>query len=270
MASKLSNTKATQAGGINLKKILLGLGGFIIVVFLLAMMMTAGIADSARAQLKAINKGDYVTAYALTSKAFQQSTSLEDFKTFIPSYPVLGTNKGFSINSRETNGDQGKIIGMLEAMDGRKMNVEYQFMKEGNDWKILSINLTSPGSGTIDTSSTQKDSSGAEIPEIMISDIADKDGYVENPKPYVPSGALKIFATVQLINPKEGSAVSATLIHPETGSKVGPVSAVVDKTGNILKAFSFTRENNEWPKGEYMIEATLATGAVKKVSFTVR
>src|SRR3989344_3361107 len=57
-----------------LKKILIGIGVFIVGVILLANSATKGLADVAQAQLAALRAGDVAGAYAYTSSDFQKAT----------------------------------------------------------------------------------------------------------------------------------------------------------------------------------------------------
>ena len=62
----------------------------------------------------------------------------------------------------------------------------------------------------------------------------------------------------------------AELVYVTGGGKIGPVSNDITKTGNVLKAFSFTNVKDVWPTGEYKVTATLSNGATKTVVFQVR
>ena len=131
-----------------LKKILIGIGVFIVGVILLANSATKGLAEVAQAQLAALRAGDVAGAYAYTSSDFQKATSLEDFKVFLQAYPSLSQNKSASFTSREVENNLGTLKGSLKAEDGAVTPVEYKLVKENGEWKILNIRLNPTGAGT--------------------------------------------------------------------------------------------------------------------------
>jgi hypothetical protein len=136
------------------KKILIGIGVFILLILLISSSATSGIVRVAEKQLNLISSGDLKGAYALTSQEFQGSVTYDNFLSYVNNYEVLKSYKGHTISSKETKGDTGTIIGTLTAKDGTATPVEYKFIKENGDWKILSLNLSSSaGTDTNDVTS---------------------------------------------------------------------------------------------------------------------
>ncbi|TSA45115.1 DUF4864 domain-containing protein [bacterium] len=146
------------------KKILIGIGAFILLIIILAFAATSGITSVAEKQLNLLSSGNTKAAYELTSQEFQRTVSYDDFMNYVNRYAVLKNNKSHNFTSRETNGDTGKITGTLEAKDGTVTPVTYQFIKENKDWKILSLDLSSAagatesGKGTADSATTPNSS----------------------------------------------------------------------------------------------------------------
>ena len=135
------------------KKILLGIGIFILLIIILAFTATSGIVKVSEKQLNLISSGDLKGAYALTSQEFQKSVSYDKFLAYVNNYEVLKNYKSHKFSSREINGDTGTIQGTLTAKDGTASPVEYKFIKENNEWKILSVDLNT-GAGTNTNSSS--------------------------------------------------------------------------------------------------------------------
>lgn len=107
----------------------------------IAFWATKGIIDVVREQLGALRNQDYIKAYSLTSKDFQKTTSLEDFKVFVDGNISLKENEDASFNSREASAGFGTLIGVLRARDGTATPVEYWLVKEDGEWRIEYIVL---------------------------------------------------------------------------------------------------------------------------------
>jgi hypothetical protein len=123
------------------KKILIGIGVFILLIILISSSATSGIVKVSEKQLKLISSGDMKGAYALTSGEFQGSVSYEKFLSYINNYEVLKNYKSHGFSSKEVQGNTGTITGKITAQNGTVMPVEYKFVKEKGEWKILSLDL---------------------------------------------------------------------------------------------------------------------------------
>lgn len=122
-------------------KILIGIAIFIVLVIVIASATTSPVVKPAEEQLTLLENGKIEEAYNMTSEEFQQSTSLEKFKNFIETYPILAENKGHSFNERSFENNIGTVRGTLTAEDGTRVSIEYKLIKENGEWKILSVEL---------------------------------------------------------------------------------------------------------------------------------
>lgn len=249
-------------GGV--KKVLLWILIGIVVIIGLAFYFTSGITDAARAQLKAIHDGDIDKAYSMTSAAFKEQTSLENFKKYVEKYPILAKYKDVSFNERRVENGTGYLNGTIEDESGAKMQIEFQLVKEENVWKIQGIRLSPAG-----VESSENSKSQASVYDILVNDHANKDGYVDKTKASVSKSAKTIYATAQVVTTSDDLQITSTLTFLGNGGKVGPISSTINKKGNVLKAFSFTRDQPVWPKGEYEVLVSLSNGASKTVKFKV-
>ncbi|MCB1213122.1 MAG: DUF4864 domain-containing protein [Chlamydiia bacterium] len=112
----------------------------------IAYFFTQGMVDTAREQLDALKNGNFPRAYyEFTSRDFQASTTLDDFQNFIRSQPSLYANKSASFSDRTIQNDLGSLHGTLVADDQTITPIEYQFVKEGGRWKILTMRLVPTG-----------------------------------------------------------------------------------------------------------------------------
>jgi len=128
------------------KKILIGVGVFILLLIILAFSATSDIVKVSEKQLNLISSGDLKGAYAMTSQEFQKSVTYDKFLKYVNNYEVLKNYKEHSFTSRETQGDMSIISGTITAKDGTIMPIEYRLIKESGEWKILSLDLNPSGS----------------------------------------------------------------------------------------------------------------------------
>lgn len=222
----MANNETEQASGISQpkkkmklwKKILLGIGVFILLVIILAFSATSGIVKVAEKQLNLIASGDLKGAYGLTSQEFQKSVSYDKFLAYVNNYAVLKNYKEHKFNSREIQGDTGTIQGTLTAKDGTVSPVEYKFIKESGEWKILSVDLSSAG-GTNVKNNADATPPAAASPESATSGSAAGDlntfsdaalGYsIQYPKDWTTE--KKDSVTVLFSGPKEKNMFDVTL-----------------------------------------------------------
>lgn len=97
------------------------------------------------AQLIAAQANEISKAYfQYTANMFRDATTLEEFQYFINSFPVFGMNKNALFGNIEFKKGVATIVGTLTATSGESRKVEYNFVKEGNQWKIAGIKLLRP------------------------------------------------------------------------------------------------------------------------------
>lgn len=254
------------------KKILIGVVIFIVLVIILAMAATKGIADVASSQLTSLRMGDYVKAYSYTSKEFQQTTSLDAFKTFVEEHPAFKNGVDISFSSREINNNQGKLEGTIKTADGGAVPVTYNLVKENGEWRILSLSTKNAGPAGIQTGETPSGQTQETptIHDVLINNTANQDGYVQETRSIMDKNLSKIYVTVQLSNAKPNMQVTASLQAPQNGTVMGPITQDVTISGNAMKAFSFTNTAMPWPSGEYKLKVNLSTGDSKEMTVNVQ
>lgn len=265
--SKLQNSLIHSQGKV--MKIILGLLVVIVAAVISYVYINGGVASVVKQQLEAIKSGDIATAYALTSKAFQQQTSLDAFSDYLNKYPILKNYEDITFTEKSVGTEEGSLKGILVSNDGSQLEVVFTLVKEEGKWKVQTLNVSAAGIGTNEeTASTEAISGPLSIHALLVSDSADADGYVTDSKATLSKSADKIYATVQIVSPDGTGKVDATLVEPD-GTKVGPVTAVITKAGNIMKAYAFARAGNKWPTGNYTLNVNLSSGATKTINFSV-
>lgn len=121
--------------------ILAGLAVFAGSIVGLAFWITAALVEPIDRQLDALKAGNVDAAYAETSEAFRQATSLQAFTDFVAANPVLKDVASHTFSDRSFENDVGKVTGTLTSSTGTEVAVTYQLVKEGGVWKILHIQL---------------------------------------------------------------------------------------------------------------------------------
>lgn len=108
-----------------------GLGGF---GFYKALTKPVG---PIKAQLEALNKGDYEKAYSYCSKAFKEATSFENFESITKENPQIFKSKKSSFSQVSIEGGVATVSGSITGQDGTVTPMVYKVVKEGGEWKIL-------------------------------------------------------------------------------------------------------------------------------------
>jgi len=143
-AHYLEDTSLNKQHGKALK-IILWIVVIIAAIIGAAFYFTQGVANTANDQLRSIQAGNVDEAYGMTSKAFQNETSLEQFNALVNQFPVLNDFKEVTFWERKVEDNTGYLSGTIESNSGAKMKIEYQLIKEDGKWKIQAMRLSETG-----------------------------------------------------------------------------------------------------------------------------
>ncbi len=251
-----------------LKKILLGFALFVVLVIVLVFLLTEGIVTTVEKQLTALKKGDYYSAYALTSRDFKNTVSFEAFQDFVKRYPSLSKNKSHSFNERSIENIIGTLKGTLQSEDGSTTPVEYKLVKENGEWKILSITLSPTG---ITEEKRDTKSYPPVIERIDIGTQTDSRGVVSNQSTIFRPNQRVLNVSVYVTNVRAGETISATLYHLDSNSSLGPATNTVEQDyETLISLFEFTSPPAGWPIGNYRLVIKLTDGSTATADFVVR
>jgi hypothetical protein len=78
-----------------------------------------------RAQLEAIDKGNYAQAYDYLSPAAKKQLTANDFEALTRTTSVISKNYGSTFLSRKVENNVATISGTLEGLDGQVREVRY-------------------------------------------------------------------------------------------------------------------------------------------------
>lgn len=108
-------------------------------------LLTESWVDVVDKQLEALRQDDIDKAYYdYTSRDFQATTSLDQFRQFVQAYPVFLNNQSAHFTQRAIEHNIRTLKGKLISSDHVETPIEYKLIKEDKKWKILSIRLIKP------------------------------------------------------------------------------------------------------------------------------
>lgn len=94
-------------------------------------------------QLKALRNHQVSKAYyEYTSKEFQKTTSLPQFREFLSIYPVLHNNVSYRLEGSSVEDRRAQVSGILVSSEMEEMRADWGLVKEGEHWKVVSLRLT--------------------------------------------------------------------------------------------------------------------------------
>ncbi len=100
---------------------------------------TAGPVNVIEAQLQAIDKRDFATAYGYLSEKTKATMAPDDFQARVErSATVMGHAKSQFL-SRTIQNDVATIAGTIESLDTKQAQARYVLVKEGDRWVIQSF-----------------------------------------------------------------------------------------------------------------------------------
>jgi hypothetical protein len=112
------------------------LGGILIFAFT---NVLDPVGQQGNAFMTALRNEQYDAAYALTSKAFQQQSSVQGFGASMREFTSPPTNWRFT--SFSVNGLYGRILGRV-TLEGQEYNLTIYFVYEDGRWAVNGFDLT--------------------------------------------------------------------------------------------------------------------------------
>lgn len=130
------------------KKIALGVGIFVVLfgsIFAFVWSLTGEPVKVIRAQLEAINQGDYARAYGYCSTAMKANLSQDEFTAFIEKNAVVMKTKDSTFSQRNISNGVATIRGKLTGQSGAVATVRFTLVKENDRWVIQGFRLGEGG-----------------------------------------------------------------------------------------------------------------------------
>lgn len=109
------------------------------VAFVGGFLGTQPVADLGEKFMQSLKSGDYAAAYNLCHPSLQQKLgSAQGLQRLVENGKAKPSNWNFS--TRNIDNDQGHMEGTV-TMQGGEGTVTLDFVKSGNDWKIIAFDL---------------------------------------------------------------------------------------------------------------------------------
>lgn len=186
--------------------------------------------------------------YDYTSKSFQKTTSLEEFRIFLSLYKVLSENKSFTLEKSTRIDDKGKVSGVLVSNELHEMKVEFQLVKEDKKWKIESIRLKEPLQRDGQDSATQElaDRVHEQLKALRRDEILDAY-YDFLSKDFQRETPFQVFKEYVESNPILTSFKSLDFKERRIEDGMGYVDlSLSSDLGDFILESKLKRENDEW------------------------
>lgn len=112
-------------------------------VAMLSMLVPNSAVEVVEDQLKDLNANRISQAYyEYTSKEFQKTTSIQQFKEFLTIYPVLYDTRSYELKLGAADDKRAQVNGVLVSQGLEEMKGEWGLVKENDEWKVVSLRLT--------------------------------------------------------------------------------------------------------------------------------
>lgn len=111
---------------------------------------TSFLTDIIKEQLQKIKSKDYYNAYNdYTSEQFRESTSFDQFVKFLTQNSAFTENNSAKYGELTLNNNIAIITGVLTGPNNESITVEYNLIKENDEWKILGIKIITTESPSV-------------------------------------------------------------------------------------------------------------------------
>ena len=95
--------------------------------------------------IRAINRGDFRSAYGHFASQYRDRISFEEFHSSFADYVSQLPGQSLKFSHVETNGLRALVEGLLTGKDGAVIPIHYELVKEKGEWRIRNFQWTQPG-----------------------------------------------------------------------------------------------------------------------------
>lgn len=210
-----------------------------------------------------------------TSKKFQESTSLEEFKHFLAEFSILNNYVSTNFKDPKINKGTGTIVGELYSQN-EVATLLFTLGIDKEQWKIWGISVVKVSPNISEETyeliphekSTPSTQGALEFTKIEVGDKINKEGDIIEPQTKFQSAHQVIYVNV-FVNNGFKEKVVVNLKNLETKAILPEVSTTIQKEGQTIISLSFSPPLKGWPKGHYQLDAVSSSGAQRQLLFTI-
>lgn len=201
-------------------------------------------------QLRYLRQKDVQHAYdQTTSTDFKKATTPEEFAKFVKGYPILFTHTDISVQTQAIGNNEANIIVTLNP-DKEAVPVNYLLRKESGNWKVWSMNVTSPYSSTVSellqNPNSMRTVVEAQLQALRANDIL-KAYYDHTSQEFQHSTSLDDFRKFVSIYPSITQYDAIQFKDPVISKTTGHLELnIQSKLGDINLDYTLGFENDEW------------------------
>src|SRR5690606_13256703 len=134
------------------------------------------------------------------------------------------------------NNNIGTYSGTLTGSDGRVHELEYDLLMEDGNWKVLHIQINSPHRYAVQDNTEETEtplpSDPREFERLDLGSTVGNDGMVDKPIKSFRKDSGDIYATFYIKNGVRKTLITSEFRHLNSGSKIQPVTATIEKNGD--------------------------------------
>lgn len=232
---------------------------------------TRELIDAIQAFLKALRQQKIEQAYSeLTASHFREENSLPDFEDFVKKILPLSESESATFDRLMFNNNIATFVVSLYINETEAMPVEFDLIKEKDQWKIL--NLFVHPAKKVDQKAKSKTTqvvNRIEFPKVELGTKISSSGEIEASQTRFEAGKEDIYVNIFIHNGKEGDQFEVVMRHVESGSNIPPVKASVLEDGESIVNLVFSPPPKGWPKGNYQIRISTENKVYKTFVFKV-
>ena len=195
---------------------------------------------AARAHIDLVASGDVDQAWAATSTALREVTSLESYRQVVEARPVLRRIRDVGFPARSVEGGVATLTARLEDDAGRSFDVPMRLSKEGDQWRIVAIDWSgvppesppepaeprpdpaaprtrTPAPRPVPPPTTRPSPTGPSVGDVVIGSGRDGAGRLVRPGAPIQRGATRLGADIELIDHPRGGRVRVWIERVDTG-----------------------------------------------------
>jgi hypothetical protein len=193
------------------------------------------------------------------SNEFHERTSEKDFVNFVQRYPILRDYETMAFPKATVRNGVGTLGAVLKGEDGETY-IKYYFISESNKWKILKMPILSPAEESVEVPMAFGD--------VILGSERDDQGMIIDSMTVFDSHLQDLYVNLDIENGIKGEVIHLQLQHSESGLGISQ-EVIVPVNGEAMLSSTFSRPKEGWPKGDYKLLISTASGINQATDFKI-